>query len=52
LSFQIEPGFFMPQDGQTGAERLTRVRQLGQRSEVLFAVFIMISIRLFHRTPA
>ncbi|MBT8359751.1 MAG: hypothetical protein KJO32_02265, partial [Deltaproteobacteria bacterium] len=36
LSFHIEPGFFKPHAGQTGADRLTNLLQLGQRSEFLF----------------
>jgi len=36
LSFHIEPGFFKPHAGHTGADRLTNLRQFGQRSEFLF----------------
>jgi hypothetical protein len=43
LSFHIEPGFFKPQEGHTGADRLTSFLQLGQRSAVFFDVFILVS---------
>lgn len=44
LSFQIEPGFFRPQAGHTDDDRLTNLLQLGQRSELLsFVRLIMVS---------
>jgi hypothetical protein len=36
LSFQIDPGFFKPQAGHSGADLLTSLLQLGQRREFLF----------------
>ncbi len=43
LSFHIDPGFFRPQAGHTGADLLTNLLQLGQRSALFFDEFIEVS---------
>ena len=42
LSFHFEPGFFRPQEGHCGAERLTSLLQLGQSSELRVLVECMV----------